>query len=129
MPAFTDTSITIAPNSAMSEEELKAYHGSCHCGNFAYTVTVPEIKSGSRCNCSVCHRKGYIHLRITPEQFKADEGTGELASYQFSEGSIHHFFCATCGSGVMGSTVDKSFMVVNLNTIKDLDKKSLEVKT
>ncbi|OBT56388.1 hypothetical protein VE04_05097 [Pseudogymnoascus sp. 24MN13] len=112
----------------MSEEELKTYHGSCHCGNFAFTVTVPEIKSGARCNCSLCHRKGYFWLKIGSEQFKADEGTGELACYQVSGGCNRHLFCATCGTGVMAEKPGEPFMVVNLNTVKDLDRKALEVK-
>ena len=122
-------SIIITPNTIiMSEEEIKTYHGSCHCGNFAFTVTVPEIKRGARCNCSLCHRKGYFWLSVKPEQFKADEGTGELACYQVSEGCNRHLFCATCGTGVMAKKPDESFMAVNLNTVKDLDRKSLEVK-
>jgi hypothetical protein len=114
----------------MSEEELKTYNGSCHCGNFSFTLTVPEIKRGARCNCALCHRKGYFWLNVKTEQFKADEGTGELAKYQVPGGSNIHHFCATCGTGVMGTKDDKSAtaMNVNLNTIKDLDRKSLEVK-
>ncbi|ELR04600.1 hypothetical protein GMDG_06882 [Pseudogymnoascus destructans 20631-21] len=72
-------SITISPKITMSEEEPKTNHGSCHCSNFAFTVNVPKINRGARCNCSLCHRKGYFWLSVTPEQFKADEGTGELA--------------------------------------------------
>ncbi|OAF59350.1 hypothetical protein VC83_04145 [Pseudogymnoascus destructans] len=90
----------------MSEEEPKTNHGSCHCSNFAFTVNVPKINRGARCNCSLCHRKGYFWLSVTPEQFKADEGTGELASKK----------------------VDESFIAVNLNTVKDLDRKAPEVK-
>lgn len=118
----------MASKLAMSEEELKTYNGSCHCGNFTYTVTVPEIRRGARCNCSICRRKGYFWISVTPEQFKADEGTGDLSSYQMSESSILHLFCATCGTGVMAKKVDESFIGVNLNTVKDLDRKSLEVK-
>lgn len=112
----------------MSQEELKTYHGSCHCGNFAFSVTVPEIKKATTCNCSLCHRKGYLFLFVDPKQFKADEGTGTLATYQTPRGSLRHQFCATCGSGVMGFKEDDSFMAVNLNTFKDFDKTGLELK-
>jgi hypothetical protein len=123
--------ITVAPNIIVSQENLKTYHGSSHCGNFAFTVTIPEIKAGRTCNCSICRRKGYLWLRLDSNQFKADDGAGTLASYHAEGGSRSHLFCATCGTGVMATREDDNHaiigMAVNMNTFKDFDRKGLEV--
>ena len=34
--------------------ELKKYEGNCHCGQFKFSVQVPEFKSVSECECSAC---------------------------------------------------------------------------
>jgi hypothetical protein len=111
----------------MSQEDFKTYHGSCHCGNFTFSVTVPEIKTGKTCNCSLCFRKGYLWLRLEPKQFKADEGTGTLATYHSAAGSKSHLFCANCGTGVMATKEVDNAMAVNMNTFKDFDRKGLEI--
>ena len=33
---------------------LKKYDGNCHCGQFKFSVQVPEFKSISECECTVC---------------------------------------------------------------------------
>lgn len=38
------------------EEELKIYHGNCHCGAFKFSAKIPELKSARTCNCSLCLR-------------------------------------------------------------------------
>ena len=39
---------------APKEEELKLYHGNCHCGAFRFNVRVPELTAVGFCNCSHC---------------------------------------------------------------------------
>lgn len=53
----------------------KKYRGNCHCGAFVFELDVPEIKSVSDCDCSICHKKGYLWLRPeNPPTVVKDEG-------------------------------------------------------
>jgi hypothetical protein len=72
----------------------RTYRGNCHCGNFVYTVTVPEITKTSSCDCSVCSKKGVLWTVVPnhPEQFKVVKGDEEkdLSVYQWSSKALHH---------------------------------------
>lgn len=72
----------------------KTYRGNCHCGNFIYTLTVPEITGVSSCDCSICTKKAPLWtVSSNPgEQFeivKGDEDT-DLATYQFGSKALSH---------------------------------------
>ena len=49
------------------EDELKAYHGGCHCGRFGYTFSYPALdaKKPAACNCSFCTRTGAIYAYVS----------------------------------------------------------------
>jgi hypothetical protein len=49
------------------------------------------------CNCSVCTKKGILHLVVPPEQFELLEGADQLSEYRFNTGTAVHKFCRTCG--------------------------------
>ncbi len=49
------------------------------------------------CNCSVCAKKGFVHLIVEPDQFELLSGQDELVSYRFNTGVAEHKFCRTCG--------------------------------
>ena len=36
------------------------YKASCHCGRVRFSLRSPEIKTGVRCICSVCVRRGAV---------------------------------------------------------------------
>ncbi|MGK7932866.1 MAG: GFA family protein [Microcystaceae cyanobacterium] len=72
------------------------YEGGCHCGavRFRVTITCFEIID---CNCSICRKKGFLHLIVPPEQFTLIKGEEALATYHFNTGIAQHYFCRTCG--------------------------------
>jgi hypothetical protein len=76
----------------------KTYEGSCHCGAVRFRLRSDEIISGCRCNCSICIRKGIVMSSqyIPPDAFEL-EGSESLASYQFGDAAMAHYFCKTCG--------------------------------
>ncbi|KAF8182133.1 Mss4-like protein, partial [Mycena galopus ATCC 62051] len=83
---------------------LIEYHGNCHCGTFKFKLTVPELREGLSCNCSICFKNGYIWTFPKRDQFtvvKGNENT-TLKSYQFGKQTMTHKFCPTCGTSVMG---------------------------
>jgi hypothetical protein len=49
------------------------------------------------CNCSICVKKGFIHLIVGREAFELLSGQEDLATYTFNTGTAKHHFCRTCG--------------------------------
>ena len=75
---------------------MKTYHGSCHCGREKFTTTT-NIDKVVSCNCSICSKKGVLHHRVAPEQFRLLAGQNDLMLYQFDTKEAKHFFCKHCG--------------------------------
>ncbi|KAK3944938.1 putative glutathione-dependent formaldehyde-activating gfa protein [Diplogelasinospora grovesii] len=104
---------------AAEQAPKKTYRGNCHCGAFIFEVTVPEIKSVSGCNCSICTKKGYLLIFPGDGDFKVVKDEGKLTEYT-SSGKYIHKFCSNCGTAVLVHTA------VNARTIQDLNIWSLE---
>jgi hypothetical protein len=75
---------------------LEAYEGSCHCGRVRFRARA-DLATILECNCSICTKKGFLHLIVPPEQFEMISGEGELAVYQFNTNTAKHTFCRQCG--------------------------------
>jgi len=74
----------------------KAWQGGCHCGAVRFEVTA-DIGEVVDCNCSVCAKKGFLHLIVEPENFRLLKGAEALVTYRFNTGTARHTFCGTCG--------------------------------
>lgn len=74
----------------------ETYEGGCHCGRVRFRVT-GDLEKAAICNCSVCTKKGIIHLIVPPEDFTLLSGADSLESYRFNTGQANHLFCRTCG--------------------------------
>lgn len=78
------------------------YEGGCHCGAVRFRVQL-EKKPGQAkyeaisCNCSICTKKGFLHLILTAENFTLLKGEDALTTYQFNTGTAKHLFCKNCG--------------------------------
>jgi hypothetical protein len=106
---------------------MPIYTGGCHCGRVRFRVTA-ELKGVTDCNCSVCTKKGFLHLIVAPEQFQLLSGMDELTTYQFNTGTAKHLFCRHCGSHpfyVPRSDPDK--IDVNVRCLDDIDIASLTI--
>jgi len=75
---------------------VTTYEGGCHCGKVRFRVTA-DLDRVSECNCSMCAKKGYLHLIVPPEQFELLSGTDELTTYEFNTRAAKHHFCRHCG--------------------------------
>ena len=75
---------------------MKTYEGGCHCGRVRFRVTA-ALEGIAYCNCSVCTKKGFLHLIVPPEQFELLSGEDALSTYQFNTGTAKHTFCRHCG--------------------------------
>ena len=60
--------------------------GGCHCGRVRFRVTA-ELSRVTECNCSICTKKGFLHLIVAPEQFELLSGADALTTYRFNTGT------------------------------------------
>jgi hypothetical protein len=72
------------------------YYGGCHCGKIRYRVDVEKLEA-TECNCSICCKKGFIHLIVPAAQFTLLQGQEDLSTYTFNTGTAKHHFCRHCG--------------------------------
>jgi hypothetical protein len=108
---------------------MKTMQGGCHCGRVRFKVTA-DLDRVTYCNCSICSKKGFLHLIVPPEQFELLSGKDELTTYEFNTRTAKHTFCKTCGIHafyVPRSDPDK--IDVNVRCIDDIDLSELSIKT
>ena len=106
----------------------KIYDGGCHCGRVRFRVTA-DLDRVTYCNCSICTKKGFLHLIVTPEHFELVRGGDSLATYQFNTMVAKHTFCKICGIHpfyVPRSDPDK--IDVNARCLDDVDVTGLLVQ-
>ena len=76
-----------------SIEMLQTYEGGCHCERIRFRIradlTPPAI---GECNCSICTKKGILHITVPPENFELLRGEGEMTTYRFNTGTAQHTF-------------------------------------
>jgi len=75
---------------------MPRYVGSCHCGRVRFEIEA-VIDRVTECNCSMCSKKGILHLRVSPENFRLLSGEAHLGTYQFGTRVAKHHFCTVCG--------------------------------
>ena len=78
------------------EKESVIYQGGCHCGAIRFQVVVEEHQA-IECNCSICRKKGFLHLIVPPEKFTLLQGKEDLTTYTFNTHTAKHTFCRICG--------------------------------
>ena len=49
------------------------------------------------CNCSICAKKGFLHLIVPQEKFTLLQGEDVLKTYKFNTEVAQHKFCSICG--------------------------------
>jgi hypothetical protein len=104
---------------------MQTYAGGCHCGRVRFKVT-GDLAETLDCNCSICTKKGFLHLIVPKEQFELVSGADAQSTYRFNTGVAQHMFCATCGIHafyVPRSDPDK--IEVNVRALDDVDVSAL----
>jgi hypothetical protein len=103
------------------------YEGGCHCGAVRFRVAA-DLDRVTQCNCSICGKKGFLHLIVAPQQFELLRGDDCLATYQFNTGTARHTFCKICGVHpfyVPRSDPDK--IDVNVRCLDDVDLRTVSI--
>jgi hypothetical protein len=49
------------------------------------------------CNCTICAKKGFLHLIVKADAFELVSGADAITTYTFNTGVAKHTFCTTCG--------------------------------
>jgi hypothetical protein len=105
---------------------LEQREGGCHCGRVRFRAQV-DLALLSQCNCTVCTKKGILHLPAEPEHFELLRGKDALTVYTFGTGVARHTFCSHCGMHafyVPRSQPDK--ITVNARCLDGIDGPSLK---
>jgi hypothetical protein len=105
---------------------LEQREGGCHCGRVRFRAQV-DFELLSQCNCSVCTKKGILHLPAAPEDFELLRGKSALTVYTFGTDVAQHTFCSHCGMHafyVPRSQPDR--ITVNARCLDDVDGPSLK---
>lgn len=77
---------------------LRAYEGGCHCGRVRFRIEVDlEQTLIGECNCSICTKKGILHLPVSRANMQILSGADDLTAYTFNTGTARHTFCRHCG--------------------------------
>jgi hypothetical protein len=107
---------------------MRVFEGGCHCGRVRFRVT-GDLDRVTYCNCSMCSKKGLLHLIVAPEQFELLSGKDDLTTYQFNTKVAKHTFCKHCGVHpfyVPRSDPDK--IDVNARCLDGIDADALPIK-
>ena len=76
---------------------MTTHKGGCHCGRVRFEVDAPGDIAADECNCSICHKSGFLHLIVPKDDFRLIAGEDELETYTFNTGAAQHYFCRHCG--------------------------------
>jgi hypothetical protein len=68
---------------------LQTYEGGCHCGRVRFRVRA-DLARVSECNCSICTKKGILHLTVARGDFELLRGEDALTTYQFNTNTAKH---------------------------------------
>ena len=108
---------------------MPTYHGSCHCKAVRFEVDT-TIERVTVCNCSICTKKGIIHHRVAPENFRLLSGEDVLATYQFGTRVARHHFCSACGIHVFTRPrAAPELYTINVRVLDDFDLAHTQVET
>jgi len=98
----------------------------CHCGRVRFRARV-DLDLLSQCNCTVCTKKGILHLPVVLENFELLRGKNSLTTYTFGTGVAQHRSPSHCGMHafyVPRSQPDG--ITVNARCLDDIDGPSLK---
>lgn len=82
---------------------MPSYQGGCHCGHVRFEIRKAQpIKRLISCDCSICTKKGILHVAAQDEEFTLLKGERSLSLYQFKSNTAKHWFCGHCGIHAFG---------------------------
>jgi hypothetical protein len=87
-----------------------------------------RTREAIRCNCSICTKKGFLHLIVPEEQFELLRGQESLSTYTFGTHTARHYFCKHCGiHSFYRPRSHPEAVDVNIHCLEGVDLASFEV--
>ncbi len=80
----------------MAAIEEQSFEGGCHCQAVRFVVRA-RLERVLACNCSICSKKGFLHLIVDKERFTLLTPEDKLERYTFGTKTAQHLFCRRCG--------------------------------
>jgi hypothetical protein len=100
---------------------MRTLEGGCHCGRFRFRITA-DLAHVAECNCSICTKKGILHLPVAAERLEILSGKDDLTTYTFNTGTAKHTFCRHCGiHPFYNPRTDPENYSVNVHCLDDYD--------
>src|SRR5437868_5910124 len=107
---------------------MATFEGGCHCGRVRMRVT-GDLDETIDCNCSICTKKGFLHLIVPRDRFELLSGRDDLTTYRFNTGVAQHTFCRHCGIyAFYVPRSDPNKVSVNVRCLDDVDYRSITPK-
>jgi len=107
---------------------LEIREGGCHCGQVRFRAPV-DLDLLSQCSCTICTKKGILHLSVSPDDFQLLRGKTSLTAYTFGTGVAQHTFCTHCGMHAFYIPRSRPDMLsVNARCLDSIDGPSLKPK-
>ena len=107
---------------------LEQREGGCHCDRVRFRARV-DLDLLSQCNCTVCTKKGILHLPVVLENFELLRGKNSLTTYTFGTGVAQHTFCSHCGMHAFYiPRANPHRISVNARCLDDIDASTLTPK-
>jgi hypothetical protein len=124
----TNRSRTATVDTMVEQASSSTFRGSCHCGRVVFEVDARPT-SLSQCNCSLCHKKGAIYVKLPEiDTVRVIAGESDLQTYQFNTKQAKHYFCKNCGIHVFHRPrLDPSRWSVNARCLEDFDISEYEI--
>ena len=107
---------------------IETREGGCHCGQVRFRAPV-DLDQVSTCTCSMCTKKGMLHLTVEAADFTLLRGRDALSVYSFETGVARHPFCRDCGMHPFYIPRSRPDQVsVNARCLDDVDMSALRPK-
>lgn len=76
---------------------MPTFTGGCHCGAVRFQIQLPDDVEVLDCNCSICTKKGILHVIVPDADFTWLAGENVISTYTFGTHTAKHMFCPRCG--------------------------------
>ena len=108
---------------------MAVHEGSCHCGAVKIRIDL-DVSHLVICDCSICMKKGIVHVPVPEEAFELVAGEDQLSLYQFKTNTAKHWFCKQCGIHTFGRPrAAPERYTVNARCLDDFEAISAAVET
>ncbi|MGK7954780.1 MAG: GFA family protein [Crocosphaera sp.] len=103
--------------------------GGCHCGAVRFEAILDK-RQVIDCNCSICRKKGFLHLLVPPENFRLIKGEQTLRTYTFNTHTAKHTFCSICGiHSFYHPRSHPGWFDINVNCLDDVALSDFEIQS